>query len=203
MSLDSGRMLWRLNQVLLPEPGSPIDSTTAPFGFLRGWQAGLQVRRLRWALRPRRLRRSDHPAWAGPAAAPRARLAGCHVRDGRGGGCGRAGTAADGSSSAASFSAAGCDSCKIGLVGLSFEFGLPARRLASSSRRIGKFGLQGSGIVLPRLFVWRFAALAAVTHPSAHVALLTRFPRLGAIWAYSPFVAATAFTFVICGIASP
>jgi hypothetical protein len=25
--------LCRLNQVLLPEPGKPIDSTTAPFDF--------------------------------------------------------------------------------------------------------------------------------------------------------------------------
>ena len=40
MSLDSGRILWRLNHVLLPEPGSPIDSTTAPFGFLDGWAGG-------------------------------------------------------------------------------------------------------------------------------------------------------------------
>jgi hypothetical protein len=31
MSLESGVMLWRLNHELLPEPGSPIASTTTPF----------------------------------------------------------------------------------------------------------------------------------------------------------------------------
>src|SRR6476619_6084453 len=30
MSLESGLRLWRLNQELLPEPGSPIASTTVP-----------------------------------------------------------------------------------------------------------------------------------------------------------------------------
>ena len=32
-------MLWRLNHVLLPEPGSPIDNTTAPLdlGLPRRW----------------------------------------------------------------------------------------------------------------------------------------------------------------------
>jgi len=34
MSLESGSMLWRLNHVLLPEPGSPMDRTTAPFGLV-------------------------------------------------------------------------------------------------------------------------------------------------------------------------
>ena len=34
MSLESGKILWRLNQVLLPDPGKPIESTTAPFDCL-------------------------------------------------------------------------------------------------------------------------------------------------------------------------
>src|SRR3984885_14867562 len=38
MSLDSGTTLWRLNQELLPEPGSPMASTTTPFGG--HWAAG-------------------------------------------------------------------------------------------------------------------------------------------------------------------
>jgi hypothetical protein len=33
MSLESGSMLCRLNHVLLPEPGRPIESTTAPLDF--------------------------------------------------------------------------------------------------------------------------------------------------------------------------
>ncbi len=45
-----------------------------------------------------------------------------------------------------------------------------------SRRGIGKFGLQRSGILLPLLVVLRFAPLAAVAHPSAHVALVTRLP---------------------------
>ena len=32
MSLERGTTLWRLNQELLPEPGSPMASTTTPFG---------------------------------------------------------------------------------------------------------------------------------------------------------------------------
>jgi hypothetical protein len=36
--------------------------------------------------------------------------------------------------------------------------------------------LQRGGILLPWLVVWRFAPLAAVAHPSAHVALVTRLP---------------------------
>jgi len=33
MSLESGRILCRLNQVLFPDPGKPMDKTTAPFGW--------------------------------------------------------------------------------------------------------------------------------------------------------------------------
>src|ERR1035437_5848467 len=40
MSLESGRILWRLNHVLLPEPGSPIARTTAPLVFLASCGAG-------------------------------------------------------------------------------------------------------------------------------------------------------------------
>ena len=36
MSLESGTTLWRLNQELLPEPGSPIARTTMPFGGRAG-----------------------------------------------------------------------------------------------------------------------------------------------------------------------
>ena len=43
--------------------------------------------------------------------------------------------------------------------------------------RIWKLGLQRSGVLLCWLFILRFAPLAAVTHPSAHVALVTRLPR--------------------------
>jgi len=32
MSLESGTTLFRLNQELLPDPGSPIARTTTPFG---------------------------------------------------------------------------------------------------------------------------------------------------------------------------
>ncbi len=39
MSLESGAMLWRLNHVLLPDPGKPMASTTIPFGG-RGGAAG-------------------------------------------------------------------------------------------------------------------------------------------------------------------
>ncbi len=57
-------------------------------------QAELRVRRLRLALRPRQLRQLDLLAQGGLAAAPL--LADdCHVRDGHGGGCGRAATAAE------------------------------------------------------------------------------------------------------------
>src|SRR6202161_3468572 len=38
-SLERGVRLWRLNHELLPEPGSPIASTTTPFGG-RGDAAG-------------------------------------------------------------------------------------------------------------------------------------------------------------------
>src|SRR4051812_27327919 len=36
MSLDSATTLCRLNQELLPEPGSPIANTTMPFGGRAG-----------------------------------------------------------------------------------------------------------------------------------------------------------------------
>src|ERR1019366_356290 len=59
--------------------------------------------------------------------------------------------------------------------GLCCEIGLPVS-VGLSSRGIGKFGLQRGGILLPWLAVLRFAPLAAVAHPSAHVALVTRLP---------------------------
>ena len=39
MSLESGTTLCRLNHVLLPEPGSPIASTTIPLGGRCGAEA--------------------------------------------------------------------------------------------------------------------------------------------------------------------
>jgi len=53
------------------------------------------------------------------------------------------------------------------LIGLGLEVGLSALDLAFLRRGIGKLGLQRGRILLPLIFAWRFAALAAVTHPSA------------------------------------
>src|SRR6516165_3149476 len=36
MSLERGRILCRLNQVLFPDPGRPMERMTAPFGFFDG-----------------------------------------------------------------------------------------------------------------------------------------------------------------------
>src|SRR5208282_3211878 len=54
------------------------------------------------------------------------------------------------------------------------EIGLPT--LDFVERGIGKLWLQRSGVVLPLPFRLLFAPLAAVAHPSAHVALVTRPP---------------------------
>ena len=43
-------------------------------------------------------------------------------------------------------------------------------------RGVGKLRLQGREVLLPLVVRWLFAPLAAVAHPSAHVALVTRPP---------------------------
>ena len=88
------------------------------------------------------------------------------------------------------------------LIGLGLEVGLSALDLAFLRRGIGKLGLQRGRILLPLIFAWRFAALAAGTHPSAHVALLTRFPSRGQSGIF-PFCGRRQFTIVICSVASP
>src|ERR1039458_7426354 len=72
-SLESGEMLWRLNQELLPDPGSPIASTTTPFegrgvSASGGAAAALATRLCVTATADDAV--SCGTAWAGLAASP-------------------------------------------------------------------------------------------------------------------------------------